>query len=359
MNICPFTLGLHFDDPACFVGRENELRFLSHRLGGVQPASVNIHGPRRCGKSWLLQQFYHTWQERVEGPARYLSAYLDCKDEVADEAAFCQITIHALERAAAGQGLEAPVLTRGDWDADSLEAALRAWQNDTGLIPLLCLDDIDRLLTKGEEKISRDFQVRLRALSNHGCLLLIGASREPLSGYPQQGRDSPLFNNAHSLALGDFDEDEAKALLRLPARLANGLRPDLSEEAQRLGLRWGGCNPWRLQAAAVALWEAENRGRAPTAAKNDFEQQVLALEHNRPPSWWSPRGLFGLVATLGETQTDTGARSRLRHFILGASLLGKVMRIALVGLVVFGLWLFNVPVENLPQRVRDVLGWLK
>jgi len=68
---CPFVPSGKIDDPRCFVGRKEALRFLADRMSGAQPISVNVVGERLCGKSSLLSSFAQRWAEHVPAPARF------------------------------------------------------------------------------------------------------------------------------------------------------------------------------------------------------------------------------------------------------------------------------------------------
>ena len=85
--------------------------------------------------------------------------------------------------------------------------------------------------------------------------------------------------------MGEFSEEEAEELLRLPL---DG-EPALDPEERQLARQWGGRHPLLLQQAALSLWEARQDSKSIRWAKKRFEgerrrmQQVSAWK--RPLSW--------------------------------------------------------------------------
>ena len=44
----------HFQQSELFVGRNDEMTIMINLMTAAQPTSINVHGPRRIGKSSLL-----------------------------------------------------------------------------------------------------------------------------------------------------------------------------------------------------------------------------------------------------------------------------------------------------------------
>ena len=66
MPFCPFYAGSMITDPQFFVGRREELDFITSRLMAAQPTSINVVGERRIGKSSLLYHFFQTYEQSDE-----------------------------------------------------------------------------------------------------------------------------------------------------------------------------------------------------------------------------------------------------------------------------------------------------
>ncbi len=351
---CPFTTAPHLERIEYFVGRREPLRRIADRLNAAQPTSLNLHGPRRVGKTWLLRYFYLTWSQHLD-PARrgrYVAIYLDGTDtQCRGEAEFLAALAAALrdsEAARLNPELAAAWEARTDWSLARLDRGLRTWK-DHGLMPLLCLDNADHLVG-ASPTFSEDFQHNLRSHMDHGRLVLLGTSRELLQGHPRPGHHSPLFNNAEALRLEEFSEAESKALLKLPWRGDNGEAPALPEAWRAEALRWAGPHPWRLQVAARALWDAGRDGHSPARARREYLQQLENREHGRPGPW---QRLTDGLARLGRARGEPD--SRLSHILLGATWLGKTLRGLLLALAGLALALAG----QLPAWLNSLLNWLK
>ena len=67
---CPFFAAGHLQRPESFVGRDDEMTIMINLMTAAQPTSINVHGPKRIGKSSLLYHFYLTWENRVDPEKR-------------------------------------------------------------------------------------------------------------------------------------------------------------------------------------------------------------------------------------------------------------------------------------------------
>src|SRR6185436_392722 len=79
----PFAYGPPVKDPARFVGRKAELIRVFNALDTAhtgQLQSVSIVGPRRIGKSSLLNNLTQTYRQRVTQPERYVVAHIDLQE---------------------------------------------------------------------------------------------------------------------------------------------------------------------------------------------------------------------------------------------------------------------------------------
>lgn len=336
---CPFVAGPMITDPRLFVGRKEEIRMILSRMEGAQPISINIVGERRIGKSSLMYHIFQTYDQRVSRPAQYVVAYLSLQSLSPQTAAeFYRAVARAfLERPAVRQDPElAEALSRDPMTPDAFREALRRFQ-EKGLRPVLCLDEFEEFL-KYPEEFSDGFYDNLRALTNESALMLIIASQRPIADYRKEQRlTSRFFNDAHTERLGEFAEEEARALVRLPASTVPGAPEALSLEEQHLALQLGGRHPCRLQLAAWALCQARLHGKDVAWAREEFERQVknqFAISEEprllfrlvrelRRPLWDLPRHLGYLARGTRKAATD------LRDWLLGVLIIAIVILVLL------------------------------
>lgn len=313
---CPFITGPKIEDPALFVGREEELRLLAARMSGSQPVSVNVVGGRLSGKSSLLWYFTKEWARYVPDPARFVVVYV-CLRQVkpATEAAFYQALAQALRKLPAVEQRMPLRSALAKFSGGSREfgEVLDALAGH-GLLPVFCLDEFEKLFDH-KDTLTKDFYDRLRGLMSTSRLMLIIASRKPLEvcGAEQQ-LNSAFFNMAQLCELKDFSDEEAEELLLLPSRLA----PALDAEERSLARKWGGKIPWQLQLAASFLFDARRDGKSTTWAKKKFDEErsrrMQVPEQPRflsVPPWLRavfrdfPRWLGSLPLRLGRIVDDT------------------------------------------------------
>lgn len=314
---CPFVAGPMITTPSRFVGRREELSLLAHRMDGAQPTSVNVVGERRIGKSSLLYHFFQTWEQRIDHPSRFVVVYLDLQAKTPPtEAAFYKDLSWALKQQPAVQRVDslhrallAPPRTAQGF-AELLEQC-----TDHVLLPVFCLDEFEVLLKNGEE-FTDGFFDQLRGWMNASQLMFILSSRRPLDVYAgEHNLTSTFFNLGHVVELGEFSEDEAEELLRLPG----AGEPALDPEERQLARQWGGRHPLLLQLAGQALWEH----RSTRKAKAEFERQrkrFVAKKAKREFSlmsvpravvWDFPRWVGSLPLRIGNVVDDTA------NFIVG------------------------------------------
>jgi hypothetical protein len=273
---CPFIAGPKIEDPLLFVGRRDELRLLADRMSGSQPVSVNVVGERRIGKSSLLWQFYQTWEQRVDAPARFavFHAHLQKEDPPSEDAFFRLLAKLLLARPALRQDSQlAAALAVSPFTCQDFAAALDLLAG-RGLLPVFCLDEFEMLL-KRKEQFGDYFLDHLRGLMDASRLMFIVASCKPVHVYvKEQKLTSNAFNNAYLLRLGEFSEEEADELLLLPSPLA----PALDPEERKLARKLGGRHPYQLQLAGQALFEARRAGKDTAWAKRQFTEQSERLK---------------------------------------------------------------------------------
>ncbi|MEQ9487177.1 AAA family ATPase [Coleofasciculus sp. F4-SAH-05] len=281
-------------DPQFFVGRREELDFITSRLVNTQPTSINVVGERRIGKSSLLYHFFQTYEQRVQGagknPGNYVVVYLSlqaaqCRKETSFYQAIAQTLLN--RPVVQGNPALATPLKAGTLDRQGFSAAIEAWQAEN-VLPVLCLDKFEELLAKPDQ-FTDDFYDNLRSLMDRN-------------------------------------------------------------ERQKLGLAWGGRHPLLLQLAGLGLWEAQQHSRPDEWARQKFELEaqrvpqsgVTIRRFKRPVRLlvWLPRKLGRMARFVGDKLDDTS------NLIAG-------MFILIVAILVV---LKVVPFEELLQRVKNAVG---
>ncbi len=192
--------------PEELYGRKSERDILVSRA--YRKASTSIVGPRRSGKSWLVQ--YLQYVAKAELGNRFSVKYLDATmpscstvngfvSEVLEE--------FALPSSKAHQGLIA------------LEKGLKMLKAKS-IVPVLCIDEFEGFGNR--EKFTLDFFRALRAMTQKFDLVLVAVSRSPLSTIV--GKDvetSGFFNIFEPLVLEPFDIHETREFIQAKGKQAN------------------------------------------------------------------------------------------------------------------------------------------
>ncbi|WP_298819506.1 hypothetical protein [uncultured Chloroflexus sp.] len=286
---CPFIFGPKITDMRLFVGRKQELRAIADRINGVQPVSVNLIGERRIGKSSLLYALTVLWDQYLPSETRRRDpalVYLDLQEiSPSNERKYYQEVLDALREQSIWKRF--PDLQRAIRecapDRDAFRTFLQKCQ-DRNVLPVICLDEFEVLLGYPQAFDDSFFDVQ-RGYMNSNALMYVIASLHPLDTYRRSHRlTSSFFNLGHSLKLGEFSEEEASDLARLPASTVPGAPAALSLEEQRLARAWGQRHPCLLQMAGYFLCQARQQGKDSSWAYQQFQ-----LERSRVPASRSPR----------------------------------------------------------------------
>jgi len=122
----PFYFSGKITDPTRFIGRKDEIRFITQRMDGAQMTSVGVVGERRIGKSSLLHHIYQTYQHHVDTPQQFLVTELNLQDAaVRTRRGFVEAVSNQINRAILGHP---QVDTLPDWTtpcADMIELGER------------------------------------------------------------------------------------------------------------------------------------------------------------------------------------------------------------------------------------------
>jgi hypothetical protein len=287
----PFIAGPIMKEAAAFIGRTEQLKFITDRMTGAQPISINVHGERRIGKSSLLYHFYLTWEQRVKPKERdqFVVVYLSLENaQCRQEADFYkQVATKLCERS---QVKNKPALQqpwqKTSWTRTDFNQALDAWKMQ-GVLPVLCVDEIEQAL-QNKQAFNKGFYSNLRSLMGHCVLMLVVASLQPLSKYEKYGLSPEFFNHGHCLPLTGFTDAEVTELLTLPTRPnRKKVAPVLGMRERELARRWDGKHPCQLQIAGHCLYEATQQGKDEQWARQRFEHIWKGMTHRRSliPSW--------------------------------------------------------------------------
>ena len=336
---CPFFASGMIDNPNSFIGRKSALDEITSRMTASQPTSINVVGKPRIGKSSLLYHFCQTYEQRVIQRNRkseeFVAVFISLRGTGwKKEEDFYQAIATAL--------LQRPIVSANPQLADRLRVQpfdrlafrqmLEAWKA-AKVLPVLCLDEFDELL-RDRSIFSQSFYQGLRALLDQSLLMLVVSSTKALD---QNSWLSSFFNLGHTLHLENLTEMESGDLVQLPRSTDPSQEFALSENCQKLALKWGERNPYLLQLAAVYLWEAREYDQSDRWAKERFEKEAYKAKRYRldprgfvlPLRWlcWDlPSAVGRLVGILGVKVGD------MRNWIVGIVIIIVILAMVL-GLV--------------------------
>lgn len=289
---CPFVAGPKITDLRLFVGRKNELDVIAGHMNGIQPTSINLVGERRIGKSSLLYAFTCLWDQYVPPEVRrreYVVTYLDLQES---NPSTVRLYYQALLKALRGSSV---------WNRfPDLQSALAGCQpepeafgdflyrcREGGVLPVVGLDEFEVLFRYPQAFNDSFFDVQ-RGYLNANTLMYVIASHRSMDDYRRQHRlTSSFFNLGHVLQLGEFSEEEAADLARLPASTVPGAPAALSIEEQRRVREWGGRHPYLLQLAGYYLCQARQHGR-----DEAWAYELFLAEKRRLPRRFSPKRIL-------------------------------------------------------------------
>ncbi len=192
-------------DPLEMYGRRRERDILVNRT--YRKASTSIVGPRRIGKTWLVD--YLRLVAPCELSTRFCIGYLD------GTMPSCKTVDGFVNGALEELGL--PPVDHGGMVA--LEKGLKLLKT-SGTVPVLCIDEFEGLSNRQE--FTLDFFRGLRAMAHSYGLVLVAVSRQPLSVVV--GKDvetSGFFNIFEQLMLEPFNVEEATTFIHEKSKQAS------------------------------------------------------------------------------------------------------------------------------------------
>jgi hypothetical protein len=238
----PFQAGGRLRNPESFVGRESDLRQILSRVANMD--NVSIVGPRRIGKSSLLQHIVATGQQRLN--QSYLFRYLD---------------LQPLDSAEGFYNLACEIIAgQPGRSYDDLKNAI------DGKKIVLGLDEFEKSI---EADFGAEFFDEMRSLAQTGNLALIIATKAPLNQLylSHQGLTSGFPNIFTKVELGELTEADARALVN---------KADcFNTEEMDFILRLAGKHPFWISFASALLYDAKQEARGGAV---DFDRIRLLFQ---------------------------------------------------------------------------------
>jgi hypothetical protein len=222
-----------------FYGRVRERETLADRT--YHRASTSIVGPRRIGKTWLIEYLMLT--ARTKLGSRFRMCYLDAT------LPGCSTVAEFIAKASVGLGIS----LSGDLATLRLVTLEHAVEDlkQKRQVPVLCVDEFEGF--GNQDAFDLSFFTGLRALTQIG-LVLVTASRHPLIDIVgDYGKTSGFFNVFEQLTLKPFGMEEAEGFVSAKSRQVG-----FTEQEQVYLMKYGQAHkqqwpPLRLQLAGKML----------------------------------------------------------------------------------------------------------
>lgn len=222
-------------------GRKIERETLLNRT--YNKSSTSLVGPRRIGKTWLLE--YLLLEAERQLGSRFRIGYLDAM------MAGCSTIAGFTARAAKelGYSLSPEHADQGLVALEEIVETLRS----KGLHSVLCIDEFECFGNRQEFDLN--FFASLRALAQGGLSLVIASRRPLIDLVGDYGSASGFFNVFEQLTLEPFDSEEAEDFVT-----AKSSRVDFTDQEQAMLLKYGQLAdgrwpPIRLQLVGKMLFE--------------------------------------------------------------------------------------------------------
>lgn len=236
-----FFFNVKLPHAAEFYGRKIEREILLNRT--YNKSSTSLVGPRRIGKTWLLE--YLVLEARTQLGSRFRVGYLDAM------MASCSTIAGFTARAVRELGCPLPP-ERASQGLVVLEEVVETLRSK-GLHAVLCIDEFEGFGNKQEFDLN--FFASLRALAQGGLSLVIVSRRPLIDIVGDYGSSSGFFNVFEQLTLEPFDSGEAEDFVT-----AKSSRAGFTDQEQAILLKYGQLadaqwHPMRLQLVGKMLFE--------------------------------------------------------------------------------------------------------
>jgi AAA domain len=246
-----------------FYGREDHCRTLLNRTR--QRSSTSLIGPRRIGKTWLLQYLRLIAKTRIGLDVRIVSIDATLPSCGTVEG-FTTDVIRELRPSLAKT--QAP-----QHGLVALEEVVTSLLNKKYL-PVLCIDEFEHF---GKHAVfDLNFFTGLRALANMGLVLVIASKHPLIEIVGDIGDTSGFFNIFEQRTLETFTLEEAQTFLAEKGKQAGFTAHEQEVFADYSRLPNGGWPPLRLQLVGKMLLEL--KGHAATQGEPDWQRFKQRLE---------------------------------------------------------------------------------
>ncbi len=228
-----------------FFGREIDRESLLNRTANRQATS--LVGPRRIGKTWLIQ-YLRLVAPRQFG-SRYRLGYLDASmPGCATVTGFTSKALKELQVTSPSHSSEAGLM--------ALERAVEDLRAK-GYTPILCIDEFERL--SNSAVFDYNFFSGLRAIAHAGLGLVVASKSSLIDIVDDHTKTSPFFNIFEQLTLEPFDSQEAEAFVQVKGRQAGFTAREQAYLLQYGQTHEGQWPPLRLQLVGKLLLESKLR----------------------------------------------------------------------------------------------------
>jgi serine/threonine protein kinase len=198
-----------------FFGRTQEVKRIYARFNATPPGSISVVGPRKIGKSSLLNYVYAraNRQRLLEHPDQMVMVFLDLQR---DSGMSMETFVRTLLGVAQLELKDRIDLSGCAHNLDGVRDMVQRLDGK-GFRLVLLLDEFETVTTNAN--FSLEFFSFLRYLANHYNVAYLTSSERDLQHlcHTKEISDSPFFNIFSTLPLTVFKPDEAEALIREPS----------------------------------------------------------------------------------------------------------------------------------------------
>jgi transcriptional regulator with XRE-family HTH domain len=222
-------------------GRKIERDILLNRI--LHKSSTSLVGPRRIGKTWLLEYLLLEARKQLGNHLRigYLDGMMASCSTMAGFTAKAARTLGSpLSYERASEGLAA---------LEDVVETLRS----KGLSSVLCIDEFEYM--SGMQEFDLNFFASLRALAQGGLSLVVASKRPLIDIVGHCGDESGFFNIFEQITVKPFSNEEAETFVMAKTACAH-----FTDRERAMLLKYGqlGDGEWpptRLQLVAKMLFE--------------------------------------------------------------------------------------------------------